>query len=756
MPQPKGIPVAPLTGLLDMRSLPDLLPQGALRFRQNFNTVGEGKLERGVGWTKALTQDGYNNQDFHDQLLLFGGTVREPVTGLWEFQSARGIRSLWLATQSRIAKLNETTGNWKIIASGLGGGAGTDCSGPRFKAANVGDYVIFTNNHDRPKIHRLEQPPFDSVLIADIPDLEVIGLSKAAKVFTWKDIVIFADVEMDGERKGNMFVWGNVKDPPSFDPAKPESIAGRNSLNYGERILAGGETTAGTFLMYTTHGIWELSVVNDDRVFVTREAYPGRKADFVGCLKYENTLVDIGGDHIYMAKDGMYAFNPYRSQPELVLWLHRASSVLYDDIDEAACAAHIGWFHDGEAFWSVKRTSDIGCPGVTLRVETTFKVADTIDHGFTAAANFRPQPIPTIRDFILDKRICDLAGLTDSLDDIDLPPPFENEGLPAPFDEPTAAFTPTVIHTHSIYQFGGTVTVSGAGTSPANGTYTWNYSTNRYESAIGWYITTTTDGAQRQWMLYNDLDVLAYTNTGALGTIEGTWTESNGGMDPPPDVVAGEDVIVSEDFEQIESDEDSLCALMGDTTIDDLCQGCETNSELIVASSQDWCLKEFNEFYRERCANFTATGSSGDDGYTSAVGAYILDGYDSIIRFAPLFQEGHMVIVEGFGMKGIPGVQSDPSSVSLRVGVSGQTADPNDGRCPIVWLQLSDKLLKCVTDRTEAQHVAARTQPSQDISWRFERKGKNLFLELKISGVGGDCILSGVVASAKSTPARNF
>lgn len=908
-------------------------------------------MRRGCGWTKAFSQTPYNNQDFHDQLLLFGGTVREPVTGLFEFQSARGIRSFWLTTQSRIAKLNETTGNWKIIASGLGGGAGTDCSGPRFKAANVGDYVIFTNGHDRPKVHRLEQPPFDDVLIADLPDLELIGLTKAALAFAWKDIVILADVEMDGERHPNRFVWSNLKDPQGFDPGNPASITGQDEFNYGERILAGGPTTAGTFLMYTTEGIWELSTVGDSRVFVKREAYPGRKADFTGCLKYQNTLVDIGGDHIYMAKDGIYAFNPYRSAPELILWLHRASSVLFDDIDDSACAASIGWFHDSEAFFSVKRNSDVGCPGITLRIETQFKVADVIDRGFTAAANYRPQPIQTIRDFILDKRICDLSGLTESLLSEDLPPPFENEGLPSPLAEPTAAFVPQ--------QF-----------------YTENYQ------------------------------------------------------------IIGD--VVTEDWNKATADADSLCALLGDTTLDDLCINCESVSVLIAASSRDWCLKQFGGFYRERCANPTATGNleqtvnlldsgvdfafvvdesaslptvrailtslsltleanlraahvgagsvpnrysvvafgygaaaetqvdwtdsatfaaamptlgpthgggleedayegidfainnlawrdsdrvtkliffitdedrnvwlytngvgqaghfaslkaqlvsggfllagmtrdaaagmkdassnliiacdstvnlvtEGDgsqtsatgksyrsdgaggftesagvdtvsaawvsdspgkpDGaqteyfdllmdkqiagywfnysryesggpvaasvlgiivpvlserirlelntelYTSAVGSYILDGYDSIIRFAPLSQEGAQVIVERFGLKGIPAVQAEPRDIELRCGVSGQTADSNDDHCPIVWLELTPKQLRCVTDRTAAQHTAAKTVPAQDISWRFHRVGKVVHLELKITGTGGDCVLSGVVASAKATPARNF
>lgn len=755
--QIKGFPIAPLTGLLDTRSMPDLLPLGALRWRLNWQTAAEGKLRRGCGWPKALNQSGYNNQDFHDQLLTFGGVAREPVTMLFESVSGRGIRTLWAGTRSRLGRLNETTGNWKIIGSGLGGGVGEDCSGIRFKCANVGDYLLFTNNHDRVKIHRLEQPPFDSTLLADVPDLETIGLTKAAVIWAWKDIIFLADVEMDGERFPNRIVWGDVKNPPSFDPAKPESIAGYRDLNYGERVLAALPTTAGTCLIYTTQGIWEVSAIGGAQVFQWREAYPGIKSDFVGVLKYENTLVDIGGEHLFMSKDGIYSFSPYRTAPELVPWLHRASARLYEDLDELDCAAHLGFFHNGEAHFSVKRV-DEDCPGLTMRIETTYKVVDYIDHGFSAAVNFRSQPIPSIRDFILDYRICTLAGMETAFAAYGISAPFANEGLPAPFATPTAAFTPTVIHTDAFYMSGGTLISSGAGTAAANGEYLWNYSLHRYEKANGYYISTVTDGTTRSWKLYSDTDVLLYTNTAANGSATGAWTTTNGGTNPRPTVLGDDQVTVTEDFERIASDSDSLCALLDGLTIDDLCRACEQASRLIVASSSDWCLKQFElgVNYRERCVNPTAVGTTGDDGYTSAIGSYILDGYDSILRFAPMFTDKALIVLEQFKLKGIPAAQAEPSLLELRIGISGQTADPNDDRCLIVWHESEDKELKCLTADTASAHRSKKTSPAQDINWRFHHAGKNVYIELKITGTGGDCTLSGVIAEARAKPIRNY
>lgn len=153
----KPITLSPLTGVLDLRSSPDLIPQGGVRMRQNLQTVAEGKLSRGTGWAKLLTKTGYNNSDFHDQLLTFGSGIRQPITLLHEAQSFAGVRSLFAATQSRIFRLSEHGGNWKMLGSGFGGAASTSASAPRFRAARVGDYIAFTNDWDKPKYHILEQ-----------------------------------------------------------------------------------------------------------------------------------------------------------------------------------------------------------------------------------------------------------------------------------------------------------------------------------------------------------------------------------------------------------------------------------------------------------------------------------------------------------------------------------------------------------------------------------------------------------------------
>ena len=126
------------------------------------------------------------------------------------------------------------------------------------------------------------------------------------------------------------------------------------------------------------------------------------------------------------------------------------------------------------------------------------------------------------------------------------------------------------IHTHSRLEIDGTITVASAGTGAANTTYTWNYLTSRYEASNGYYILTTTTGSLRSWKLYNNSNVLLYTNT---QTLSGTWATTDGGSNPKPAVTLGSDVAVVEDYEMTSSDSDSLCALLDGETILDGCGG---------------------------------------------------------------------------------------------------------------------------------------------------------------------------------------
>ena len=329
---------------------------------------------------------------------------------------------------------------------------------------------------------------------------------------------------------------------------------------------------------------------------------------------------------------------------------------------------------------------------------------------------------------------------------------YSDEGLPNPLPVASAAFEPMSIHTHSRLEIDGTITVASAGTGAANTTYTWNYLTSRYEASNGYYILTTTTGSLRSWKLYNNSNVLLYTNT---QTLSGTWATTDGGSNPKPAVTLGSDVVVVEDYEMTSSDSDSLCALLDGETILDGCGGCKEETIFIGASSEDWCLKEIGgAFYREDCANPTAVGTTDSNGYHSATGSYILNGYDSILRSGPLFVKNAGVISENLELDYQARAQTPPSNIGLRVGISAQPSDPNGETC-MVWHQHSLQPLKCNTAKSSAQHLAANTKPSNVLSWCYWREGKVLYFELKVTGTGGDADFSRLTSDIRRQEISN-
>ncbi|HEU4343694.1 MAG TPA: hypothetical protein VFU31_19260 [Candidatus Binatia bacterium] len=731
-----------------------------MRYRQNFRTVDRNKLQRAQGFRKLLaTADPYNNEDLHDQLLSLTLGVRQPITLIFESESSRKQKSLFVATEGSIYALNNSTGNWSVLGSGYGQG-GVDATGPRFKAARQGDYVIFTNDYNPPMYHVLEQGT--SPLIREIDDLETIGLTKARHVWTWKNVVFFADVEMDQQRFPFRVVWGDFDNPTSFDPEKAESIAGTFDLNENEQIL-GGMPLGNVFLIYTTHGIWEMSVTGGEESFSFREAYPGNRFDFLGCLYYPETLINLGESHMYLGKDKIYTFNPYQQTPTAPEWVHAATKELFDNIDSGKCGVHIGHLDGDEAYFSYATSAAVaGCPDKTIRINKRYEVVDTIDAGFTAFAQFTPGSSPTIRDFILDNDICTVAQL-DAEGFL-----FGNEGLPREIDGEDAAFEPQVIHTANPIHLGGTLTVAGAGTAAANTIYTYNAFTKRYVAPNGYYIERTNPTAPDFYgveTLHNDAGLSLYSNP---LTLDGAWATVTNGTGPAPTVTPDGDVLTVEDYEQATSDSDSLCALLNGQRLDDICRVCPSNRLFVAAFSDDWCLKQMNSgFAREKCTNPTATGETGDYGYSASVGEYEDQPYDSILRFGTLYNKDGDVIVERFQINYIakPAVYPDPTDptvpeVTLYIGASSQPMDPNTATrqsppCGIVWHTRSTQEMKCLSNLTASQHLAAQSQPSLRADWNFWHTAPYIYVELFIEGTGANVEFSGVAGDVSLKATKN-
>lgn len=674
-PQLKGIPISPLTGEMDTRSLLDEIPPTALRLRQNFRVPDGGKICRaGGGFEKLLNGPGYNNQDLHDQITRLTGE-RQPIIFVKEIESSRKVRYLFAGTQSTIYRLNEWTGNWMVVGTGLGS-TSLSANDYRWHACVLGDYAVFTNNFSNVLYMALEQSPTAAPLapllnpIADLADPDIVGLTRAAGCFEWRNMVFLFDLEMGGDRVPYRLMWSDYNNPTSFDPSLQSTITGTQDLYLHEQIL-GAAPAGNNMLIYTTHGIWEMSVVAQaGQPFAFRRVYSADGKDGtderIACLAYPNTLVSMGDAHLYMGVGNkIYIYSQYYQKPTPLEWIHKASGTLFQNLDQGACNAHCGVYSNFEVYFSVAKKGDVNqCPSQTLRLQMQYKAGDYLDYGVTAFTTYRAGQVQTIRDWLIDNGLCTVQGLTDQGYG------YVNEGLPNPIPTASAPFTPTCIYT---------------------------------------------------------------TKTKTVGAF------------------------TIEDYTQPQADPHSLCALLGGLRFDDICLKCQPTNTLVMASSADWCLKQINNtLYRERCTNPKSAGTNGPLGYVSSMPTYILDGYDSIVRFGPIWGNEVAVVMNYFKVNYLADAQNPPSQLQVRIGISAQVGDPNTDQGGIIWFPLTPKNLTTLALETPAQQAADNTIPMIDLHWNFHREGRFVYVEMKISGTGGGSCFSGVEARAGTKRVKNF
>lgn len=177
-------------------------------------------------------------------------------------------------------------------------------------------------------------------------------------------------------------------------------------------------------------------------------------------------------------------------------------------------------------------------------------------------------------------------------------------------------------------------------------------------------------------------------------------------------------------------DPNSVCAQLGDMTIDDLCAGCDADSLLVMADAQDRTLKQFTQeiTYRER---YVGGEASYDCPYTSP-GIYVLDGYFSLVQ-ADAWDYGQKVekTVRGGVVDYVAEDQIDPNQLHFEVGYGPQP------RC-LTWDQsAAPQDLACLTEQSAAEHAANSTRPELIASYHFFRRGVYIAWRAYTSGTGG-------------------
>lgn len=216
-------------------------------------------------------------------------------------------------------------------------------------------------------------------------------------------------------------------------------------------------------------------------------------------------------------------------------------------------------------------------------------------------------------------------------------------------------------------------------------------------------------------------EVTAENKTGA--------SQLSSNLTPPPHIWnADEDIDVA-------TAEDSFCALLDGTTLDDICAECQPAPVFISASASDLCLKEMRDdlYFRERW-----TGSEYED-----------TGYFSFTQTS--IGELRSDVEKAFGGASAPGLvveyraltQTTPSKLYAQVGIAQQASCPD-------WRNVGNRELRCLTEKTKAQHAAQRTRADRNADYGFYYRGRYLSFRLWVSGTGGGHTLDRVDAYVRN------
>jgi len=367
-----------------------------------------------------------SNVDYCKDIFLLGRQCREAITLLHSFRSVSGRRRLIAGTMSRLYVNNETGGNWRILADGLGGSchdpSDCTCSPKRFTSAQLGNTVIFCNGIDPVLVWQSDEAPNGCYgWSADyLMDLLALNISTAEVCGVYQGFLFIGDVTADGERIPSRLHWCDYNNPLHWAPGF-ESLAGFHDFGQGETILV-VKPIGGKIRIYTDRAIYDGTIVADDRLFSFQEVYRGERIPV-----YRHGFVNGGDFHMFMGEDTIYIMSEYDREPTPFEWCHLASGAVFrglpsswitaiDELDafppinDRNCNNIVGgWDGLNEAAWFSWPTGDDQCPSQSLILWPKRRKASLVDHGFTAFVTHQPDQDLQVRDFLASYGLCDPA-----------------------------------------------------------------------------------------------------------------------------------------------------------------------------------------------------------------------------------------------------------------------------------------------------------------------------------------------------------
>lgn len=387
-----------------------------------------GELRSGITETSttAPTGTGVIVETDQEECLPFLPWENRPITLLRSVSAAAGRRQLLAATSSAIYVNNDSAGNWRVIADGLGRSCEAS-SDHRFKVETVGDIAIFTNGLDPVLAFNLNDGPAgEHYWSADyIPDLQALRISSANVIGKFGGFIFLADVVADAQTFSSRIYWSDYNNPMSWIPGG-ESAAGYHEFGLGERVLA-ILSISGGFRVYTTKAIYNGALVDGSQVFDFTEIYRSDVGDSLP--QYPNAIINASDTHFYLGSDSIYSMGLWDRSPQRQEYLHVAAGLIfrgvssrtavgygplnsYEPIDKSKCQRAVaGYDSINKALWFSWTPIGYNENALSLVIWLRYNKSSLVDHGFSAFEIHRPYFTITLRDWIDSAGICSAKSL---------------------------------------------------------------------------------------------------------------------------------------------------------------------------------------------------------------------------------------------------------------------------------------------------------------------------------------------------------
>ena len=363
-----------------------------------------------------------------NECVPYSQTPNSQISLLTSAISVSGRRRIIAATRSVIYCNDDHSGNWRILADGLGGYCQTGAQGRdttvSFKMVQLGNFCLFTNGFDPVLFWKFDEPPagprnWSADYLLELQALRI----QAAKVIAKHDgFVLIGNVLADGRYETSRLYWSEYNDPMSWIPGG-ESAAGYHDFGRGEAIVAVA-SIGGKLRVYTDQAVYDGTVVEDSRIWAFTELYRADQGERL--IRYPNSFVNTGAAHLWIGSDSIYLMEAYDRTPRRQEWIHRAAGAIFLGvpaarfdgipnapagflpIDRKRCEQPVGGYDPiRETVWFSWPTSDSLTNNISLAVWPAYGKASVVDQGFTAFGAHKPDTRISTRDWIGERGVCD-------------------------------------------------------------------------------------------------------------------------------------------------------------------------------------------------------------------------------------------------------------------------------------------------------------------------------------------------------------